>query len=360
MMPIVMRLAGSASAVGSWVFRAQLRAALFVAVTGSLFASQIASASSTDAEYVVSDMPASPAPAADNAFINGIRAQDEIILVNVRPLGGCCIPEMLADSLHVESYQDPDGDGCRQWQAASMSLLQNADSSIPTVVFVHGNRITPGDAKREGVQVYRRIVRNATSAQPIRFVIFSWPSAQIPGPLKDVRVKAARTRPAGCQLAWVLDQMPADAPVTLIGFSYGARIISGALHIVGGGSLGGMGLADGHASRRPVNAIYLAAAMDSDWLCPGHYHGLAMSQTNHLLLVDNCDDRAMRFYRFSTTCGDPQALGLCGPTCLDADGASKTTKRDVSRYVGTDHNLFAYMCAPGVASQCWHYSVDAQ
>src|SRR5262245_52776010 len=83
MMPIVMRLAGSASAVGSWVFRA----ALLFAVVGSFSVAQHAGASSVDAEYVVSDMPAASAPAAENVFVNGIRAQDEIILVNVRPLG---------------------------------------------------------------------------------------------------------------------------------------------------------------------------------------------------------------------------------------------------------------------------------
>ena len=111
---------------------------------------------------------------------------------------------------------------------------------MPTVIFVHGNQITPCDAKCEGLAVYRRLMRHGSDAPPIRFVIFSWPSAKVSGGLlNDVRVKAMRTGPAGCQLAWLIDQMPAETPLSLVGFSFGARIITGGLHVLAGGSLGG-------------------------------------------------------------------------------------------------------------------------
>lgn len=283
------------------------------------------------------------------AFAGGIRPQDDIVLVNVRPVGSCCDTGTLAETAQFEAYINCESGG-RRWQQASLESLTSADPSVSTIVFVHGNRLTNWDAKCEGLAAYRRIANQASDA-PIRFVIFSWPAAQISGPLKDVRVKALRTRPAGCQLAWLVDQLPAETPVTLVGFSYGARIATGALHILGGGSLGGMTVSLQHPDRQPMNAVLLAPALNSDWLCPGHYHGHAMSMVNQMVLVNNCEDMAMKYYHFSTTCGRPQALGYCGPTCIDPAGASKIVELNVARYVGREHDLFCYLSAPGVVSE---------
>jgi hypothetical protein len=292
-----------------------------------------------------------------SVFVNGIRAQDEIIAVNVRPVGSCCQADLLAERVRIESYVATDESGCRHWQSSSLEELTAADPTVSTVILVHGNRLTHADARNEGVRVYRRLVRQSMTDAPIRFVIFSWPSSQIRGPLRDVRVKAARTRPAGCQLAWLVDQMPAETPLTMVGFSYGARIITGALHVIGGGSLGMCQAAQlQHSGRAPVNAVLIASALNSDWLCPGHFHGQAMSQVGQMLLVNNSQDRAMRYYFFSTTNGRPQALGLCGPTCIDAAGASKIIQRNVARYVGSNHELFRYLSAPGVMGQIAEYA----
>jgi hypothetical protein len=304
------------------------------------------------------DALASAPPA--NVYSNGIRAQDEIWLVNVRPLCGSCDPAALAKDVQVETFVATGDGGRRCWQQSDVGSLASANSATPTVIFVHGNQISPGDAKQQGLALYRRMVWASSSPTPIRYVIFSWPSSKIPGLLRDVRVKALRTRPAGCQLAWLIDQLPGDEPLELIGFSYGARIITGALHILGGGDLGGLALASRqHPDRQPVNAVLFAAALNSDWLCPGHYHGQAMTQVNRMMLLNNCNDVAMEYYRFSTTCGDPQALGLCGPTCIDAAGAAKIRQRDLSRWVD-QHDLMCYVCAPGVAADFWNYSQAAE
>ena len=295
-----------------------------------------------------------PVPADGNVFTGGIRPQDEILLVDVRSLGGCCAPELMAGRVRVRSYEITNDSGHRQWQPSDMETIQAADPSIATMVFVHGNRVSPGDACREGLAVYRRVVRQSASDTPIRFVIFSWPSSQIRGPLKDVRAKAARTQPAGLQLAWLVDQMPAETPVSLVGFSFGARIVTGALHILGGGTLNGRTLTERlNPNRAPVNAVLLVAALHADWLAPGRYHGRALSQVDHMLLLNSRLDRAMQHYHFVTKRGKPQALGLRGPTCIDADGAGKITERDLGRYVGSNHNLFCYVSAPGVTSQLW-------
>ena len=80
-----------------------------------------------------------------------------------------------------------------------------------------------------------------------------------------------------------------------------------------------------------------------------------MTQVNQMLLVNNCDDPAMKYYRFVSQNGRPQALGCCGPMCIDAAGASKIVQRNVSCYVGNNHDVFCYLAVPGVIGQIWDY-----
>src|SRR5262249_36994004 len=154
-------------------------------------------------------------------------------------LCGCCDADALRNGIMVENFAVTGETGCRCWQQSDLQTFLTFDPTVPTVIFVHGNQISPGDAKSEGLSVYRHMICYGNDSPPIRFVIFSWPSSKIPGLLRDVRVKAARTGPAGYDLAWLIDQLPEETPVSLVGFSFGARIITGGLHVLAGGSLGG-------------------------------------------------------------------------------------------------------------------------
>lgn len=301
-------------------------------------------------------------PARGRVFCNGIRLQDEIAVVNTRNICGCCDPEAIRTGIKVENYAVGDDSGSRRWQPSDLQSLLAFKPAVPTVVFVHGNQISSGDAKCEGLAVYRHLILHGSDAPPIRFVIFSWPSTQVSGLLRDVRVKASRTGPAGCQLAWLLDQMPAETPLSLVGFSFGARLITGGLHVLAGGSLNGSAsLAENvHPNRPPVSVILMASAVHSYWLAEGQYHGMAMTQVSRMMLINNCNDPAMKYYDFlEPGHGGPQALGLCGPTRIGREYAKKIMNRDVSRYVGADHELMSYLCAPGDAGLIWDYTTGA-
>jgi hypothetical protein len=308
-------------------------------------------------------LPAGPAiahPAEGGlVFCNGVRLQDEIVVVNVRSLCGICDPASLRSGALVENYAICDAPGHRRWQRSDFDSFLAYDSSAPTIIYVHGNRMTPRDAKQQGLDVYRRLARYAgSSGPPIRFVIFSWPSEQAGRLLRDVRIKAARTGPTGCQLAWLVDQMPAETPISLVGFSFGARVITSGLHLLGGGSLGHLSLYERvHPDRPPVNAVLISATMHAHWLGDGQYHGLAMTQVNRLLSVNNCRDPAMRYYHLAFD-GRPQALGLRGPTCISPAMRSKILNRDVSRYVSR-HLLDQYLCVPELPGQIWEIAVSA-
>jgi hypothetical protein len=289
---------------------------------------------------------------------NGIRLQDEIVVVNTRSICGWD-PEVVRANIRIENYEVCDEAGFRRWQKSDLNNFLEFDPTVHTIFFVHGNQIDPGYAKGEGLSVYRKLILQDCNAPRIRFVIISWPSSKVGGLLRDVREKAARTGPAGYHLAWLVDQMPAETPVSMVGFSFGARIITGSLHILAGGSLGGPStLAEHvHPHRAPVNAVLIAAASHSYWLGEGQYHGLAMTQANRMLFINNCEDRAMVYYDLLVPGhGGPQAMGLCGPTQVSPKHADKIFNRDVSRYVGSQHDLMAYICAPGNAGLIWDYA----
>jgi hypothetical protein len=296
-----------------------------------------------------------------NRYCNGIRLEDEICLVNVRPLCGSCDPESLRTGIRVENYAITNETGNRRWQDSDLESFLAFDPSVTTVFYIHGNQMTNWDAKCQGLQLYRKLVRYGCGDRPIRFVIFSWPSAKVAGLLRDVRVKALRTGPAGCQLAWLIDQMSPETPVSLVGFSFGARISTAALHVLGGGDLG-CGLTLEHrvnADRAPINVVLIAAAVHAHWLGDGQHHGLAMTQVNRMFLLNNCRDLAMRYYYLSTSNHSrPQALGLCGPTNISRENAAKIRMRDVSNTAGVEHDLFLYLCAPGATGQVWDYAVN--
>lgn len=294
-------------------------------------------------------------------FCNGIRVEDEIVVVNVRPACGSCDPESLRTGIAVENYAVTDETGRRRWRHSDLENFLAFDPSVTTVFYIHGNQMTNWDAKCQGLALYRKLVNYGCGDRPIRFVIFSWPSAKVGGLLNDVRVKAMRTGPAGCQLAWLLDQMLPETPVSLIGFSFGARIITAGLHVLAGGDLG-CGLTLEHrtnADRAPINVVLIAAAVHAHWLGDGQHHGLAMTQVNRMFLLNNCRDLALRYYHLTTTNRSrPQALGICGPTNISAENARKIRMRDVSGTAGSEHDLFMYLCAPGATGQVWDYAVN--
>lgn len=348
--------------MGSWLLLAALAALSIPASAAAQWSAdpRLQQALRTPTPYVAFRVPTVPTSVATPTehegcvSCNGIRLQDEIVLVNTRPLGCTTNPDRMAAGLRLKSYDVVDDAGHRRWKPYNLEALESADPSVTTVIFVHGNQIAPGEDCQEGLAMYRCLVRRHCGDEPIRFVIYSWPATKTTGPLQDVREKAARTQPLGWEFAWFLDQLPGETPVGLIGFSFGARIITGGLHVLGGGELCGHGLEERvHPYRAPVRVVLIAAALHSNWLGPNQFHGQAMSQVDQMLLLNNSEDLAMRYYHFTTTHGRPQALGLCGPTYLAPEDRGKICNRNLCNSVGSHHDLMNYLCAPGVCSQTW-------
>jgi hypothetical protein len=294
-------------------------------------------------------LPANAADAGQQpaACCSPLRGQDQLWLVSDRGLG--CNVECEAERLQYWRY-----DCQRSWTRASLAeLLAAEDPLMTTTVFLHGNRIPECEAYTKGWTAYRSLVRCADE-RPVRFIIWSWPSAPIRGPIEDARVKAARTNVTGYYLAWFLDRLSPQAPVSLWAHSFGARAVTGALHLLGGGELCGRVLAEPvHPDRQPAQVVLLAAALDNDWLLPGHFHGQALSQTADLLLVNNSGDALLKRYRFLYHRRSwQQALGYTGMNSRSlGEDAIKVQQVDAFCAVGKQHIFALYIGSPGLMSR---------
>jgi hypothetical protein len=268
------------------------------------------------------------------------RAFDEIWVISTRGLGGCghipAPPKFFVQRRTIEGA----------WVVSSIDEFLAADNPPTPIGFaMHGNRVNSSDAIRQGMMAYRQFTAGVPASQPVRFVIWSWPSDRIHGILKDIRAKAARTNTDGKYLAWTLYQLDPQTPVSLIGFSYGARIASGALHILAGGSLDGFALAPATKPRTPVRAVLTAAALHNYWLAQGRYHGRALEVVDSMLLINNSCDMALKRYRFLDRSRTAAALGYTGPAGWSPHYA-KIRIVDACRDVGKMHSWDSYLTSP--------------
>ncbi len=289
------------------------------------------------------------------AAASSVRPQDEVFAVSTR--ASCCTtdPVQLESTLAVSQLLPVDG-GRERWMPGHFDQLRTSPGpDALTIVYVHGNQITHNEALQRSLRVYRALVCQADD-RPVRFILWSWPASKGEGIIRDFRVKALRTRPLGWQLAWGLDQLPADSPISLMGYSYGARIIGGAMHVLAGGDLGGLSLPERvHPNRPTMQVAFLAPATHAQWFGEGQFHGLAMNQIDHLWMTVNDRDPAMRYYPWSSQGSNPTAMGLHGPCCLDSERRSRVTCCNVENSVGRSHDLFKYIGSQRRMASIWHH-----
>jgi hypothetical protein len=292
------------------------------------------------------DMPASLCPTC-------VRTVDQIWVISTRRLG-CTTFIDTAPNFGVQ-LRLADG----SWTPSSIAgFIAADDASIPTCFVMHGNQTDAALAVAQGMRAYRALTASLPPEQPLRFVIWSWPSDRIHGILKDVRIKAARTTTEGIYLGWTLHQLNPQTPVSLVGFSYGARIATGALHVVAGGNLSGFAVPTSQPSRAPIRAVLVAAALHNHWLAEGHYHGRALEVVDQMLLVKNSCDSALKRYRFVDTSLSAEALGYTGPTGWSPH-YDKIRQVDACCDLGKSHDWELYLASPRYGALMRQYAWPA-
>ena len=121
-----------------------------------------------------------------------IRIVDQVWLVSTRNLS-CA--DAQRETAGPQIWQlDAQG----KWQASTRdAFIASENPRTPTAIWVHGNRVDYSRATQIGLAAYHQTVRGAADDQPLRFVIWSWPSDPLRGFVDDARVKSQRTNLEG-------------------------------------------------------------------------------------------------------------------------------------------------------------------
>lgn len=287
------------------------------------------------------------------ASLDAAETSSSIWLVSTREGAHCGELDSTLQSLRYWRY-----DNCG-WQSADESEFRKSDD-MPTVVFIHGNRTDADYAVTKGWYAYN-IIRSCVSCQRFRYVIWSWPAERVCRKVvPDSRLKADYSDAESYYLAHWLHRIRPGSKVSLVGHSFGPRIITGALHLLGGGEIDCRRLpsetvqAWSSGKRNKIRAVLLAAALDADWLAPGGCHDRAISMAERMLITTNCRDRVLRLYPRISDCGWQQAMGAIGPTGIG--NPSNVEVIDVSGTVGKIHDWRDYCSATNVCSRWATYT----
>jgi hypothetical protein len=230
--------------------------------------------------------------------------------------------------------------------------LENAlvDDGKLIVFYVHGNFMERTNT-RNRVRIVNEYLR-ARSQRPYRLILLSWPSQRESHALRDVFENALGAEDQSLYLAWLLEKLGDRPQISLLGFSLGGRTITGALHLVSGGSIPGH-VHQNVAESGNVHTIYrvglVAPAVDRTWLSPNGKHHEALDRVDSLINLYNSSDPILRRFRFIDRFTRPIAAGFAGfenasnPRATEPlAGQPKIRQYDCSGVIGTTHSEKSY------------------
>jgi hypothetical protein len=276
-----------------------------------------------------------------------LAAPNQVWLLSTRDQGSICATMPTAEPVYWRMADDG------QWIAADQKAFAAADDpAMPTVFFMHGNRTDRYDAVTEGWSVFLTVKQCAE--RPFRFVIWSWPADRIAGSIReDVQVKQAGIDREAYTLAMTIERIKPAVPVSLIGYSFGARMAIGSLQLAAGGPYAGLALPHPAARQTAMHAVLIAAAIDDDSLLPGHAAGMALSQVGKALITCNAGDPVLKRYPKIDRGGGPDALGYSCLVCPGQLGAEqqKLVLLNLCGEVGRHHELDCYLASPSLRAR---------
>lgn len=183
------------------------------------------------------------------------------------------------------------------------AFIADESPNVATVVVIHGNLTDSRAAVQYGMTAAYRLerIQSRRDVQTgFRLVIWKWPSEKtFKGIRPDSQYKASLADRNGAALAGLLAALDTQSHITLIGFSFGARVAGSALTLLGGGQVNGAALpaeqiAD--ANRSQYNLILLAAAANCGDFSPCGKYAASLPLLDQVLNVYNPIDKALKFY----------------------------------------------------------------
>lgn len=265
---------------------------------------------------------------------------ERVFLFSTRhlPHDACCV-SLDQPAFHIYQIE------CGQSRVIdSQQYFASIRPDRPVVIYVHGNRMPASNVVQRAMQVRQMIKRTLT--QPVDWLIFSWPSAQEGIAIHDVRRKADRCDAQSLYLATIMrSHAAAGTPLAVVGFSFGGRVVTGALHAMAGGTLSGRSIPGATIEGAGVEVGLVAPAIESNWLASCGYHRFATKNMDQLFLMYNRRDAVLKRYWRLEKVRNQTALGYSGPTSFAPriDGSRLPVRsRDFSGSVRLRHAELDY------------------
>ena len=247
----------------------------------------------------------------------------------------------------------------------------NVDEALPiggsgvlTIIYVHGNFMDRNNAL-ERVRIVNEYLK-AQADRPYRLIMLSWPSQRERKPLRDVLSNAESAESQSLYIAWMLKRLRNEPQVSILGFSFGARAVTGGLHLDAGGAI--PGYVSSPLPLRDASMKYrlglVAPALDRNWMEANGRHQLAMSHVESMVNLYNSRDPILRRFRFIDRLSRPIAAGFAGFTGLPSladprattplTGQSRIRQYDCGSRIGTTHSEKSYY------GECPHFRTMIQ
>lgn len=286
--------------------------------------------------------------------------ESEVWEISTRHLSCCECRLSSPENAEVNQW-----DGCR-WQRRSMDSLSVPSEKLGidplTILYVHGNWMERSNAQ-ERVRIIDRYIKQR-ACEPYRIIMLSWPSQHDHGFIREVRDNARCADVQSFYLAWLLQKVNATSSrVSILGFSFGARTVVGALQLESGGSVLNLPSqltrtgspqphldADAGTIAIPMHRVSLVApAVDRDWLMPQGRYGLAMTRIDRLINLYNSSDPILRRFRFIDSITRPIAAGFAGlgavgdpPSTSPLQNQDRIEQYDCRSSIGATHSELSY------------------
>ena len=239
------------------------------------------------------------------------------------------------------------------WHCTNVEdALPTNGTGMLTIIYVHGNFM-----ERENARERARIVDGYFRAQtdrPYRLLMLSWPSQREKKPLREVFSNAESAECQSLYVAWMLQRLRNEPQVSLLGFSFGAKAVTGGLHLDAGGVLPCY-FALPQANRDSSFNYRLglvAPAIDRHWIEKRGRHHLALTHVDSMINLYNSSDPILRRFRFLDRFSRPIAAGFAGFAGWEAlfdprvtsplTGQARVRQYDCGSVIGTTHSEKSY------------------
>jgi hypothetical protein len=211
-------------------------------------------------------------------------------------------------------YYGPDG---LYHPVCGDQMFQMLPADVPVVILIHGSFVD-FEHETDLVDTFEWIRARAPDGR-LLVLCYRWPSTAgcrvVLGSLAICQL-AQRSEFHGFYLAQLINQIPEYNSVSLMGHSHGCRMIASALHLLSGGRVDGQGLSPCSWSERCIRVSFFSAAIDHDWLNPGHKYDRAIHRMCWLQNHRHSLDWALLTYVLRYP-GSSRALGQTGFTRKD-------------------------------------------